>query len=157
VSEYHLTSPSHRIASQGFPTNTVVHMAHNEKGYRRDTQDRKWMPEYEITQTGLKFKGNVKSIKFVVTQVVSKTGSRTSESLKFEAGEQKHQSQGEKKEESSFVKQTGVMFVQSLTDVQAEVNQSVGGKELYKVMQEALEVEGETIECTFPVISQHVW
>ena len=132
-------------------------MPPNEKGYRRDTQDRKWMPEYEITQTGLKFKGNVKGIKFVVTQVASKTGPSTSESLEFEAGKQKYQSQGEEKEDSPFVKQTGVIFVQSLTGVQAEVNQSVGGKELYKVMQKALKVEGEAIECTFPVISQQVW
>lgn len=132
-------------------------MTPNEKGYPRDTQDRKWIPEYEITQTGVEFKGDVKGIKFVLTQVASKTGPATSESVEFEAGKQKHQSQDEKKEDSGFVKQTGVIFVQSLTGVQAEVNQSVGGKELYKVMQKALKVEGEAIECTFPVISQHVW
>jgi hypothetical protein len=132
-------------------------MTPNEKGHRRDNQGRKGMPKYEITQTGLKFKGDVKGIKFVVTQVASKTGPYTSESLEFQAGEQKHESQGERKEDGGFVKQAGVIFLQSLTGVQAEVNQSVGGKELYEVMQEALEVEGEVIECSFPVISQHVW
>lgn len=132
-------------------------MTHNEKGYRGDTQDRTWMPEYEITQTGVEFNGNVNGIKFVVTQVASKTGPSTSERTEFEAGKQKHQSQGQNNEDSGFVKQTGVIFVQSLTGVQAEVNQSVGGKELYKVMQKALKVDGEAIECTFPVINQHVW
>jgi len=156
-SRYHFTSPSDGIVSQAFPTNTVVHLTPMERGHHRGTQDQEGMPKYEITQTGLKFKGNVKGIKFVTTQVASKGEQYTSERHVFEAGKQKQQSQGQEKQDSGFVKQSGALFLQSFTGSQAEVNQSAGGKDLFKVEQEAVEVEGETIECSFPVISQRVW
>jgi hypothetical protein len=124
--------------------------------YHGETQDREGMPKYEITQTGLKFKGNVKGVKFVTTQVASKAGEHTSERHEFGIGGQKHQSQRQERQDGGFVKQSGALFLQSLTDSQAEVNQSAGGKDFLKVKQDAVEVEGETIECSFPVISQRV-
>lgn len=156
-SQYLFTSPSDGVVSQAFPPNTVVHMFPIDRGHHQETQAREGMPKYEITQTGLKFKGNVKGIKFVATQVASKADQYTSERSEFRVGEQRHQSQGQKRQDSGFVKQSGALFFQSLTDSQAEVNQSVGGSDFYKVEQDAVEVEGETIECTFPVISQRVW
>ena len=128
-----------------------------QRGHYRETQAREGTPKYEITQTGLKFKGNVKGIKFVATQVASKTDQHTSVTPEFGAGEQRYWSQGQEGQDSGFVKQSGALFFQSLADSQAEVNQSVGGNDFHKVEQDAVEVEGETVECTFPVISQRVW
>jgi hypothetical protein len=130
------------------------------KAYRRETKDRGAMPQYEITQTGLTFKGNVKGIKFVTTQVASNTGQNTSDRHEFGAGEQIHQSQSREGEGSRVVTQNGALFLQSVTDSQAEVNQSAGGtlgKDFCTVKQDAVSVEGETTACTFPVISQSVW
>jgi len=156
-SQYLFSSPPDGIVSQAFPPNTVVHIIPIERGQHRETQAREGIPKYEITQTGLKFKGNVKGIKFVATQVASKAVQYTSERREFGAGEQRHQSQGQERQDSGFVKQSGALFFQSLTDSQAEVNQSVGGTDFHKVEQDAVEVEGETIECSFPVISQRVF
>jgi hypothetical protein len=128
----------------------------NEKGYRRHIQDREEMPKYEVTQTGLKFKGNVKGIKFVLTQVASKAGQYTSQRYESEAGEHKHQSQGKERQDGGMVKQSGVLFLQSVADSQAEVNQSAEGKDFYNVEQDGIEVEGDTSECNFPVVSQRV-
>lgn len=120
-----------------------------EKKYHRDTLGREGVPQYEITQTGLKFKGNVKGIKIIATQVASKEGQYTSERHDSEHGEQK--------QDGGFVKQSGALFLQSVSDSAAEVNQSVGGKDLYNVIQGAVEVEGDATECSFPIISQRVW
>jgi hypothetical protein len=128
-----------------------------EKKYHRETLGREGVPQYEITQTGLKFKGNVKGIKIIATQVASKEGQYTSERHDSEHGEQKHQSQGQEKQDGGFVKQSGALFLQSVSDSAAEVNQSVGGKDLYNVIQGAVEVEGDATECSFPIISQRVW
>jgi len=128
-----------------------------DKGYHQEMNDREGMPKYQVTQTGLKFKGNVKGIKFVVTQVTSKEGQVTFESHDFRAGKQKHPFQAQEKQVSGLIKQSGALFLQSLSDSQAEVNQSAGGKDFCEVQQDAVEVEGESMECSFPVISQRVW
>jgi hypothetical protein len=128
-----------------------------EKKYHWEAQDRAGKPQYEITQTGLKFKGNVRGIKIIATQIASKEGQYASERHDSGHGEQKHQSQGHEKQDGGFVKQSGALFLQSVSDSAAEVNQSVEGKNVYKVMQDAVEVEGDTVECSFPIISQRVW
>ncbi|KAE9368895.1 hypothetical protein N431DRAFT_444294 [Stipitochalara longipes BDJ] len=122
-----------------------------------ESQDREGTPKYEITQTGLKFNGNVKGVKFVATQVASKEGQFFLKRHEFTVGEQKHQSHVKAKPDNGFIKQSGALFLQSLTDAQAEVNQSAGGKDFFKVDQEAVEVDGEVLECSFPVVSQRVW
>ena len=111
---------------------------------------------YEITQNALKFKGNVKGVKIKATQVTSKEGQYTSGSHQSGDEEQKQQSKRYEKQEKGVVIQSGACFFKSVTDSDAEMNQSVGGRELYKVTQGAFEFEGDAIECTFTP-NQRVW
>jgi hypothetical protein len=134
-------------------TSTVVQISPIRTEYHQETQGRK--PQYEIIQNGLKFKGNVKGIRITATQVTSKAGQYSSEYHQFVDEKQNHRSQG--KHENGFVNQSGALFFQSVTDSEAEVSQHVGGKELYKVQQDAVEVEGETVDCAFNNIDQRVW
>jgi hypothetical protein len=121
-----------------------------------ETQGQEEVVRYQITQNGLKFKGNVKDIKIVATQVASKAGQYTSEDHQPGDEEQNHQPQGQGKQESGFVNQNGARFFQSVTDTETEVSQSVGGKDFYIVTQDAVEVEGEVIGGSF-INNQRVW
>jgi hypothetical protein len=121
-----------------------------------ETQGQEEVVQYEITQNGLKFKGNVKGIKIVATQVASKPGQYTSEDHQPRDEEQNHQPQGQGKQESGFVNQNGARFFQSVTDTETEVSQSVGGKDFYIVTQDAVEVEGDVIGGSF-INNQRVW
>lgn len=117
------------------------------------------VPQYEITQNSIKFKGNVRSIKMIATQVTSKAGQdTTSEYQKSGDGEEKHHSQSQGNQDSGFVIQSGALFFQSVTDSEAEVSQSVsvGRKKFCNVKQDAIEVEGEAIDCSFTPM-QRVW
>jgi hypothetical protein len=117
------------------------------------------VPQYEITQNGVKFKGNVRSIKIIATQVTSKAGQdTTSEYQKPGDEKEKHHSQSQGNQDSGFVIQSGALFSQSVTDSEAEVNQSVSvrWKEFCNVKQDAIEVEGEAIGCSFTPM-QRVW
>jgi hypothetical protein len=134
-------------------TNTVVHITPIENKYYQETQGRK--PQYEIVQNGLKFKGNVKGIKITASQVTSKTGQYTAEYHQSGYEKQNHRSQG--KHDNGFVNQSGALFFQSVTNSETEVSQHVGGKDLYKVQQDAIEVEGEAVDCAFNNIDQRVW
>jgi len=152
-SQYHFASASD---PQAFPTSTALHVIPMVKKYHWETHGREGLPQYEITQTGLKFKGNVKGIKIIATQVASKTGQYTSEYQQSGDDEQTYRSKGQQ-EDSGFVQQSGALFLQSVANSQAEVNQSAGGKDLYKVKQAGVEVGGEATECSFPIINQRVW
>lgn len=149
------TITSNRITSQAFPTNTAVHLAPINKTNPLETNGREAV-QYEITQNGLKFKGDVKGIKIVATQVTSKTGQYPSEYHQPGDEEQSHQSQGQGKQDSGFVNQNGARFFQSVTDTETEVSQSVGGKDFYIVKQDAIEVDGDVIGGSF-IYNQRVW
>jgi hypothetical protein len=117
------------------------------------------VPQYEITQNGVKFKGNVRSIKIIATQVTSKAGQDTTSEYQRPGDEkEKHHSQSQGNQDSGFVIQSGALFSQSVTDSEAEVNQSVSvrWKEFCNVKQDAIEVEGEAIGCSFTPM-QRVW
>ena len=104
----------------------------------------------------MKFKGHVKGIKIIVTQVASKTGQYTSENHQHKNGEENNQPQGQGKQNSGFVSQNGAHFFQSVTDTDAEFSQSVGGEDFYIVTQEAVEIEGDVVGGTF-INDQRVW
>jgi hypothetical protein len=112
--------------------------------------------QYEITQNGVKFKGNVKGTKIVATQVASKKGQHTSEYHQPGDEEQRQRPQGQGKQGGGFVNQNGAQFFQSAADIEIEVSQSAGGKDVFKVKQDAIEVEGETSGGSF-AHNQHVW
>ena len=157
-SQYCYTSSS-RITSQSFPTNTVVHLRSSEMKNHPGMKGQEEVPQYEITQNSIKFKGNVRSIKIIATQVTSKAGQdTTSEYQKSGDGEEKHHSQSQGNQDSGFVIQSGALFFQSVTDSEAEVSQSVsvGRKKFCNVKQDAIEVEGEAIDCSFTPM-QRVW
>jgi len=136
---------SNRISSQEFPASTAVRLSPIETRRPPQTQgEEEETLQYEITQSGLKFKGNVKGIKIRATQVASKVGHCPSEYNLPGGNEQHHQSPSQGKKDSGFISQNGIMFLQSITDTETELNQSVGGKEFYKVNQDGVEVEGET-------------
>jgi hypothetical protein len=121
------------------------------------TQGQEEPVPYEITQNGLKFKGNVKGIRIIATQVASKTSLNTSEYHQTGDEEQSHhQSQGQGKQDNGFVNQNGARFLQSVTDTETEVSQSVGGKEFLIVTQDAVEVEGDVNGGSF-INNQTVW
>jgi hypothetical protein len=157
-SQYFFTS-SPRITSQSFPTNTVVHLRPSEMKNHPGMKGQEEVPQYEITQNGVKLKGNVRSIKIIATQVTSKARQdTTSEYQKFGGEEEMNHSQCQGNQDSGFVVQSGALFFQSVTDSQAEVNQSVsvGRKEFCNVKQDGIEVEGEAIDCSFTPM-QRVW
>jgi hypothetical protein len=117
------------------------------------------VPQYEITQNGVKFKGNVRSIKIIATQVTSKAGQDTTfEYQKSGDEEEKQHSQNQGIQDSGFVIQSGALFFQSVINSEAEVNQSVsvGRKEFCNVKQDGIEVEGEAIGSSFTP-KQSVW
>jgi hypothetical protein len=117
------------------------------------------VPQYEITQNGVKFKGNARSIKIIATQVTSKAGQDTTfEYQKSGDEEEKQHSQIQGNQDSGFVIQSGALFFQSVINSEAEVNQSVsvGWKESCNVKQDGIEVEGEAIGCSFTP-KQSVW
>jgi hypothetical protein len=132
-SQYCFTSPP-GTTSQSVPTNTVVHLRHDEMKNDPGMKGQEEVPQYEIKQNGAKFKGNVRSIKIIATQVTS--------------GDQ----------DSGFFMQSGALFFQSVTDSDADVNQSVsvGRKKFCNVKQDSFEVEGEAIESRF-TCKQDVW
>jgi hypothetical protein len=157
-SQYCYTSPS-RITSQSSPTNTVVHLRPSEIKKHPGMKGQEEMPPYEITQNGVRFKGNVRSIKIMATQVTSKAGQdTTSEYQRSGDEEENHHSQSKGSQDSGFVIQSGALFFQSVTDSEAEVNQSVsvGRKEFCNVKQDGIEVAGEAIGCSFTP-KQRVW
>jgi hypothetical protein len=157
-SQYNFTSPS-RIISQSFPTNTVVHLRPSEIKNHSGMKGQEEVPQYEITQNGVKFKGNARGIKIIATQVTSKAGQdTTSEYQKSGDEEEKYHSQSQGNQDSGFVIQSGALFFQSVTDSEAEVNQSVsvGRKEFCNVKQDGIEVEGEATGCSF-IPKQRVW
>jgi hypothetical protein len=147
------------LTSQSSPNNTIVHLFPTETKDHPRSRGQEESPPYEITQNGVKFKGNVRRIKIIATQVASKGGQDTTSGYqKFGAEEQKNQSRNQGKQDSGFVIQSGALFFQSVTDSETEVNQSVsvGRKDFCIVKQDAIEVEGEAIESCFTP-KQHVW
>ncbi|KAF4618357.1 hypothetical protein G7Y89_g14946 [Cudoniella acicularis] len=146
---------SNRSASQAFPTNTAVHLAPLATRNPPATPGQEMPVRYEITQSSLKFKGDVNGIKIVATQVASKVGQDHSE---YQLGdeEQNSRSQGQGKQNGGFVNQNGARFSQSVTDTETEVSQSVGGNDFFTVTQDAAEVEGDVSGGSF-VTNQRVW
>ena len=120
------------------------------------TQGQEEVVPCEITQNGLKFKGNVRGIKITATQVASKIGRPTSEHHQPGIEEQTRQPQGQGKKDRGFINQNGARFFQSVTDTEAEVSQSAGGKAFYIVNQDAAEFEGDAIGGSYN-FKQHVW
>jgi hypothetical protein len=156
-SQYFFTSPS-RITSQSFPTNTVVHLRPNEIKDHPGIKGQE-VPQYEIIQNSVKFKGNVKSVKIIATQVASKAGQDTTFAYQKSGDEEEmHYSQGQGNQDSGFVIQNGALFFQSVTDSEAKVNQSVSveRKEFCNIKQDGIEIEGDAIGCSFTPI-QRVW
>ena len=121
-----------------------------------ETQGQGEAVQYEITQNGLKFKGNVKGIRIIATQVASRTGQYTSEYHQAGNEGQSHQSQSQGKQDNGCVNQNGARFFQSVTDSETEVSQSAGGKDFLIVRQDAVEVEGDVTGGSF-INNQRVW
>jgi hypothetical protein len=67
------------------------------------------------------------------------------------------QSQGQGKQDCGFVNQAGALFFQSVSDSEGEVRQSVTGKDIFKIKQAAVEVEGEATKFFFNTIDQRVF
>jgi len=157
-SDYHFTATSGHVDSQGVPTATSFHIGPNCHG---GTPDRD-VPPHEFTQTGLKFKGDVRDTEFKMTQVAFSM-QYTSECHQPGEGEQNHQSMHQEKPLTGYVVQSGVSFSNSADATTAELNQSVRAEVLYpmykvhKTNQGGMEVEGETTKCKFPVVSQRLW
>ena len=152
-------SPPYRTDLQSLPTNTAVHLRPVEMKNHPGMKVQEDVSQFEITQNGIKLKGNARSIKITATQVTSKAGQdTTSKYQKFGNEEHKQQSQGQENQDSGFVIQSGALFFQSVIDSEAEVNQSVsvGRKEFRNVTQDSIGVEGEAVGCNF-TYKQHVW
>jgi len=157
-SQYSFSPPS-RTDLQSLPTNTAVHLRPVEMKNQPGMKVQEDVSQFEITQNGVKFKGNARSIKITATQVTSKAGQdTTSKYQKFGNEEHKQQSQSQGNQDSGFVIQSGALFFQSVIDSEAEVNQSVsvGRKEFRNVTQDSIGVEGEAVGCSF-AYKQHVW
>jgi hypothetical protein len=143
-------------ASQAFPTNTAVHLTPIAVTNPLETQGQEEVVQYEITQNGLKFKGNVKGVRIIATQVASKIGQYTSEYHQPWDEEQSHQSQSQGKQDNGFINQNGARFFQTVTDTETEVSQSAGGKDFLIVTQDAIEVEGDVNGGSF-INNQRIW
>jgi hypothetical protein len=122
----------------------------------KETQGQEEVVQCEITQNGLKFKGNVRGIKITATQVASKIGQNPSEHDQPGDEEQSHQPQGQGKKDRGFINQKGARFFQSVTDIEAEVSQSAGGEAYYIINQDAAEFEGDATGGSYS-FKQHVW
>jgi hypothetical protein len=149
------TITSDKTALQSFSTNTTISLTPIATRNPLQTLGGEAVAQYEFTQTGLKFMGNVKGTKIMVTQVTSKTSQYTSEYHQARDKEH-HQSQGQGKQDKGFINQSGVQFCQSVTDSEIEVNQSGGEEDFYAIRQDAIEVEGDAIGGSF-ITHQRVW
>jgi len=151
-SQYLFASPP----SAATISDTAVHITPVGMGNHLETQGQEEVAPCEITQNGLKFKGNVRGIKITATQIASKIGRPTSEHRQPGDEEQTHQPQGQGKKNKGIINQNGAQFFQSVTDTDAEVSQSAGGKAFYIVKQDAAEFEGDATGGSYNFM-QHVW